>query len=418
MKTLEEILNRLAPDVQPDTVSVYPRHNASCADREDRDCKDCDCMKSIYIFQGGRDFRFSAKTRSWKKAENLKVEIEDYFDPVKNELRKLKDAQQANRATVAEAVETYITDAATRNLSLATQKKHEVLFRKQMLNWAAQHGIRCVDEVTTVRLTQWRASWSSLAPLTIRNTQERVKAFFEFCVKQGWLAKNPASLLSRIIVKQKPTGYFTPDQFEKLLRTTSLFGQGSRDGKGAIWSERLRVMLLLMRWSGLRIGDAVTLERSRLVGDNIFLYQAKTGTPVYVPLPPDVAASLRNVPPGKKPNARYFFWTGINKVSAVGHWERSFRRLFKLADLRDDDGNPKRCHPHMLRDTFAVENLLAGILIDQVSILLGHSSVKITERHYSPFVFARQQQIISAVTDSWVRQGASAAAMGGSPSSL
>src|SRR5208282_2355683 len=140
-------------------------------------------------------------------------------------------------------------------------------------------------------------------------------------------------------------------------------------------------------------GDAVTLERSRLVGDNILLYQAKTGTPVYVPLPPNIAESLRNVPPGKKPNPRYFFWSGINRLAAVGHWGKSFRRLFKLADLRDDDGLPKRCHPHMLRDTFAVENLLAGLPIDQVSILLGHSSVKVTEKHYAPWVAARQQQL-------------------------
>jgi len=39
----------------------------------------------------------------------------------------------------------------------------------------------------------------------------------------------------------------------------------------------------------------------------------------------------------------------------------------------------------MLRDTFAVELLLAGVPIDQVSILLGHASVKTTERHYAPF---------------------------------
>ena len=418
MTTAEKILKRLTPEVRPDTVSVYTRHGTSCPEREDKDCRDCDCMKSIYIFQGGRDFRFSAKTRSWKKAEDLKDKIEDFFDPVQNELRKLKNAQQASRITVAEAVETYIADAATRNLARSTQKKYKQLFRKNMLDWAAQHGIQFLDDWSTARLTQWKASWLSLAPLTKRKTQERVMTFFAFCISQGWLTKNPALLLSPITVKQKPTGYFTSDQFEKLLTATSLFGWGSRDGKAAIWAERLRVMLLLMRWSGLRIGDAVTLERSRLVGNNIFLYQAKTGTPVYVPLPPNVAQKLRNVPPGKNPNARYFFWTGINREAAARGWGNSFRRLFKLADLREDDGSPKRCHPHMLRDTFAVENLLAGMPMDQVSILLGHSSIKITEKHYAPFVPARQQQIISAVSDAWVRQKPSAEAMGGAPSSF
>ena len=32
---------------------------------------------------------------------------------------------------------------------------------------------------------------------------------------------------------------------------------------------RLRVLTLLMRWSGLRIRDAVTLEKTRLIRDNL-----------------------------------------------------------------------------------------------------------------------------------------------------
>ena len=56
----------------------------------------------------------------------------------------------------------------------------------------------------------------------------------------------------------------------------------------------------------------------------------------------------------------------------------------------------------MLRDTFAVEMLLAGVPIDQVSMLLGHSSVKITEKHYSPWVKARQDQLAASVRNAWV----------------
>ena len=64
--------------------------------------------------------------------------------------------------------------------------------------------------------------------------------------------------------------------------------------------QRLRTMTLLMRWSGLRIRDAITLERHRLHGDSLLLYQAKTGTPVYVPLPPFVIEALENVPAGSE----------------------------------------------------------------------------------------------------------------------
>ena len=162
-------------------------------------------------------------------------------------------------------------------------------------------------------------------------------------------------------------------------------------------------MTLLMRWSGLRIRDAITFERHHLQGDSLLLYQAKTGTPVYVPPPPYVVDALDNVPPGPKPNPRYFFWSGNgDPKSAVANWQRSYRRLFELADIRKPDGEVKRCHPHMFRDTFAVEMLLAGVPIDQVSLLLGHASVKITEKSYAPFVKARQIQLQESVRNAWL----------------
>jgi integrase/recombinase XerD len=158
-----------------------------------------------------------------------------------------------------------------------------------------------------------------------------------------------------------------------------------------------------MRWSGLAIRDAVTLERRRLNEHcELFLWRAKTAGPVYIPLPPDVAEALRNSPPGPSPNPRYFFWSGNGSPkSVVCNWQRSFRRLFNIANLRGDDGLPKRCHPQMFRDTFAVEMLLAGVPLEQVSILLGHKSVKITEKHYAPWVKARQEQLAANVRKAW-----------------
>lgn len=57
-----------------------------------------------------------------------------------------------------------------------------------------------------------------------------------------------------------------------------------------------------MRWSGLAITDAVTLQRSRLSKDDrLVLYRTKTGNPVTVLLPPQIADELRRVPPGRTP---------------------------------------------------------------------------------------------------------------------
>jgi integrase/recombinase XerD len=45
--------------------------------------------------------------------------------------------------------------------------------------------------------------------------------------------------------------------------------------------------------------------------------------------------------------------------------------------------------PHILRDTFAVELLLSGVPMEDVQILLGHTSIRTTEKNYAPWVKAR-----------------------------
>ena len=41
----------------------------------------------------------------------------------------------------------------------------------------------------------------------------------------------------------------------------------------------------------------------------------------------------------------------------------------------------------------AVELLLAGVPIERLSVLLGHQSVRVTEKHYNPWVHSRQEQL-------------------------
>lgn len=57
----------------------------------------------------------------------------------------------------------------------------------------------------------------------------------------------------------------------------------------------------------------------------------------------------------------------------------------------------------IFRDTMAVELLLAGVPIERVSVLLGHQSVRVTEKHYNPWVRSRQQQLEEDLVKAWAR---------------
>jgi integrase/recombinase XerD len=179
----------------------------------------------------------------------------------------------------------------------------------------------------------------------------------------------------------------------------------------------MRALVLLMRWSGLAISDAVGLTKDRLDATGaLFLRRAKTGIAVFVPLPPAVTSLLGELP-SKSPG--YFFWSGHGDlISAVKGYSRSLRKLFRIADLKNPDGTRKWCHSHMFRDTFAVELLLAGVPIDQVSVLLGHRSVKMTEKHYLPWVKARQRQLTASVRQAWFPEVRQAPAFQGREAAL
>jgi hypothetical protein len=93
----------------------------------------------------------------------------------------------------------------------------------------------------------------------------------------------------------------------------------------------------LLRWSGLRAGDAACLPKSKVRDDDsLFLYHAKVkgkaSAPVYVLLPPDVAKELRRVPPGSVTHPSHFFWSGRSKrKSEVSNWEKIFAKVVSKA---------------------------------------------------------------------------------------
>ena len=86
----------------------------------------------------------------------------------------------------------------------------------------------------------------------------------------GWMPSNPAVAVSLPVVKNPPTLPLTEKEIDKALSHAS--------------EARWHALIQVLRWSGLRIGDAVKLTPEKLDGNRLFLRTAKTGTPVFVPL--------------------------------------------------------------------------------------------------------------------------------------
>jgi len=127
-----------------------------------------------------------------------------------------------------------------------------------------------------------------------------------------------------------------------------------------------------MDYSALRIRDCIMLRSDSIQEGKLFLRTTKTGTDVFCPLPREVLEALKAIQHGE-----YFFWTGESKPkSAVGDYQRALREVFKNAKVPP-------AFPHLFRHTCLTNMLAAGVPVETVAILAGHSSTKVTMKHYS-----------------------------------
>ncbi|MHB8413694.1 MAG: tyrosine-type recombinase/integrase [Candidatus Acidiferrales bacterium] len=363
-------------------LTIFRRHLKTCEHRsEGRSYRRCHCPISVEGFIDEKPVRAALKTADWQRAQ----------DTVRQWEAEQQILCRQNPVSIADAAEKFLADTRARNLAEQTVYKYDLLFRR-LNDFARRAGCDLLRELDVDALTRFRLEWKD-GPRASQKKLERLRAFLRFCQKRRWITENPASDLKAPKITASPTLPFTHDEMVKVLAAADRYGTQSAHN-ARLNAVRIRSLVLLMRYSGLRIGDAVSLALDRLAGNVLFLYTAKTGTPVRVSLPEFVADALRKTPPM---NDHYFFWTGQSKLStATTTWQERLRSLFRLAGVASG-------HAHRFRDTFAVELLLAGVPLERVSVLLGHQSIRITERHYSPWIQARQAQAEADLQRAWSR---------------
>lgn len=354
-------------------LNLYRRHASDCKHKaKGRAWRNCSCPVWAQGTLAGRPIKQSLDTRDWKRGQDI--------------IHQWEIAQRADSTvTVVKACAEFVADLEARHMSSSTIKNYgKMLTSTRCKSLCAVAGNRHMREIDVQFLTEWRATWTD-APITQQKKLERLRAFFRWCEARGYCNGNPAVAIKPPKVRQKPTLPFTAEEIARLLLEAPKQGTPEE-------GQRLKAYILVCLHTGLRRGDAATLACDALRGNRLLLRQEKTGEPLYTLLPQSVIDELAGV---RKLSARHWFWTGSGAVDTVGNnFARSFRRLCAKCNVEGG-------HLHRLRDTFAVTALNAGVPIEVVSKLLGHASIRVTEKHYSPWVRSRQEQLEAALARMW-----------------
>ena len=386
-------------------ITIFVRHSTKndkpCKYADDEFSRRCNCRKHFRWTQNGTQYRRQAGTRSWEEAEEIKRQLQDELAGRTPETR-----PEDNVHPVSDAVDLFITNKKVNGVSAGVVSRYKSeLGRFQA--YCEKENVFTVARITRELLTGYAATWEATYPSsnTRASVRERLRSFLRYCFEGRWLDRIPA--VPKVTADEPPTLPLSDAEYAHVLACIDTVRPLRFDAKGVTrllspeTKARLRALIQLMRWSGLAIQDAVKIRRADIIHDEanglhrVVTTRQKTGTHVSVPIPPKVAQEVLTLP---STNPAYIFWNGKSMSRAqVTMWgSRYMRPLFEAAGLRSG-----HMVSHRLRDTFAVDLLQKGVPMEEVSKLLGHTSIKTTEKHYAKWVKGRQDRLDALVTGTW-----------------
>ena len=216
-------------------LNLYRRHQPPCR-YASRRYRNCSCPIWVQGSLRGEYIRRALDLRSWSAATDL---VRDW-----EATGEIATVKKPDIPTISEAFERFLADAKAQRLSGETLRKYENLLNKRFLPWCESKGYRYLKQLGVEEMRQFRATWTDSANYATKNL-ERLLGFFRFCMHDDWIAKNPARAVKAPKVTDKPTLPFSQAEMQRILKACDRY-PGNRD--------RLRAFVLVMRYSGLRIG--------------------------------------------------------------------------------------------------------------------------------------------------------------------
>ena len=224
-------------------------------------------------------------------------------------------------------------------------------------------------------------------PASLKRRLAALAVFFAWSVQQGWRPDNPARGLR--VAKAQPVAprWLSKTEQRVLLRTLE------SDIQVAHWRYRQRrvtrrrdaTLVLLLLHTGLRVNELTHLKMDDLtLNPRSGWLRVRTGKGDKfrtVPLNAPAREALQAWLAVRPTHAGDYLFTTVehpsNEPLSSRTVQRIVKRLGRLAGL-------PHLTPHMLRHTFAKNLVDAGVSLEKIATLLGHSSLNTTRTYITP----------------------------------
>lgn len=195
---------------------------------------------------------------------------------------------------------------------------------------------------------------------TLDKTRQILNGFFEWCLNEEYISKNPCKNIKEIKFEVEPRHALTRMQLEQVRR--------------ACRTKRELAIVDVLYSTGCRVTELVNMKFSDVdfVTNSIkILGKGKKHNTVY--LNDAARLSLDDYLADRKGDSEYLFISEYKPYGQIS--TRSVEKIF--SDFAKELGF--KLTPHILRHTSATLALQSGMPITQVQKMLGHSSVNTTQ---------------------------------------
>lgn len=287
---------------------------------------------------------------------------------------------------INEAIEDFMQFTRDGAAKSSTLRKYQTLM-DQLQAYADWKGLRHAQELNQDAVLEFRKAWEDEdagykrgrerkpgVPLwrkqsvaTCRRNLKVLRLLFKRCIERKWIKDDPCTVVrfpkERTSKRKEEVKYLTPVEFSAVLEKIGGFTR-QMPGYNKL---RLRALILTMRWTGLRISDAVVLKAEDINGDVLHKVTKKASTRVQIPLHPELAVVLAQLTPY---DGGYLFWNRRTQDSKASTVQQNFGK--QIAEVFRDAGVSAdvRHVSHMLRNTFAVHLIEKGLPLETVSLML------------------------------------------------
>jgi integrase len=296
------------------------------------------------------------------------------------------------RTKIAVAIEHFLKLKSSK--SRDTYRKSERLLAKFRL-WmeAAPRGYQYMAEIRFPDLTDFCSNWTGANRTKVRDLGI-LTSFLKYCHRADFTRKNIGDGLFKTMNwpdDEGPREPFTAQELEEIWAVLASYpDEYGRLGQPI--ARQTEAFVYLMRYTGMDVSTTMGLPKAHIRGNTILTYRLKNGSEVWTVVPEWVIGKLQTAP---HDSDTYFFWSGAGSPhTRASKWFSRLRKLLDLARL------PHRT-PHNFRHHFAVEHLLNGTPIEDVSRLLGHNDISVTMKSYAAWIKERQVRLESHQQRVW-----------------